>query len=59
MDEPFGRASLEAPSRGSQQLLVTKVSSETTKSAIILKELDENNLYKEIKELIENKKNIN
>ena len=58
-DEPFGRASLEASSRGSAVIISNKGGlPETTKSAIILKELDENSLYKEIKELIENKKKL-
>ncbi len=56
-EEPFGRTALEASSRG----CVTIISSrgglpETTKEAIKLKNLDENNLYKSIKFFIKNKK---
>ena len=56
-DEPFGRTSLEAASRGSAVIISNKGGlPETTKSAIILKSLDEKNLFKEISSLIRNKK---
>ena len=56
-DEPFGRTSLEAASRGSAVIISNKGGlPETSKSAIILKNVDENNLYKEINRLIKNKK---
>ncbi len=55
-DEPFGRTSLEAASRGSAVIISNKGGlPETTKSAIILKSLDEKNLFKEISDLIKNK----
>ena len=56
-DEPFGRASLEAASRGSAAIISNKGGlPETSKSAIILKSLNEKNLFKEISNLIDNKK---
>ena len=56
-DEPFGRTALEATSRGCATIISNKGGlPETTKQAIILKNLDANNLYKQIKFLIENKK---
>ena len=56
-DEPFGRTALEATSRGCATIISNKGGlPETTKQAIILKNLDENNLYKQIKFLIKNKK---
>ena len=55
-DEPFGRASLEAASRGAAVIISNKGGlPETSKSAIILKSLDEENLFKEISKLIRNK----
>ena len=58
-DEPFGRTSLEAASRGSAVIISNKGGlPETTKSAIILKKLDVKNLYNEISNLIENKKRL-
>ncbi len=58
-DEPFGRTSLEAASRGSAVIISNKGGlPETTKSAIILKSLDTKNLYKEISNLIKNKKKL-
>ena len=46
-DEPFGRTSLEAASRGSAVIISNKGGlPETSKSAIILKSLDEKTLYK-------------
>ncbi len=56
-DEPFGRASLEAASRGSAVIISDKGGlPETTSTPIILKSLNENVLYLQIKKLIENKK---
>ncbi len=58
-EEPFGRTSLEAASRGSAVIISNKGGlPETSKSAIILKRLDENYLYKEISNLIQNKKRL-
>ena len=54
-DEPFGRTSLEASSRGSSVIISNKGGlPETSSSAIILKKLDGYNLYKEISYLINN-----
>ena len=51
--EPFGRTSLEACSRGCATIISNKGGLiETTDHAIILKKLDESNLYKELKTLI-------
>ncbi|MDC3101766.1 glycosyltransferase, partial [Candidatus Pelagibacter sp.] len=56
-DEPFGRTALEASSRGCATIISNKGGlTETTDHAIILKEIDENNLYNEIKKLILNPK---
>jgi glycosyltransferase involved in cell wall biosynthesis len=56
-EEPFGRTALEASSNGCATIISNKGGLiETTNQAIILKKLDENNLYKEIKKLILNKK---
>ena len=58
-DEPFGRTSLEAASRGSAVIISNRGGlPETSKSAIILKSLDEKSLYKEISNLILNKKKL-
>ena len=55
-DEPFGRASLEAASRGSAVIISNKGGlPETSSSSIILKSLNETNLYLQIKKLIKNK----
>ena len=55
-EEPFGRASLEASSRGSCVIITNKGGlPETSKSAIIIKELNEKNLFKKISYLINNK----
>ena len=55
-DEPFGRTSLEASSRGSAIVISNKGGlPETSKSAIILKSLDEKNLFTEIDKLIKDK----
>ena len=58
-DEPFGRTSLEAASRGSAVIISNKGGlPETSKSAIILKKLDEVNLHNEISNLINDKKEL-
>ena len=58
-DEPFGRASLEAASRGSATIISNRGGlPETSSSAIILKSLNKANLYKEIRNLITNKKKL-
>ena len=58
-EEPFGRASLEAASRGSA-VIISKSGGlpETTKSAIILKSLNKSELSRSISELIDNKKKL-
>ena len=54
-EEPFGRTALEASSNGCATIISNKGGLiETTDQAIILKKLDESNLYKEIKKLIFN-----
>ena len=56
-EEPFGRTALEASSRGCATIISNRGGLiETTDQAIILKKIDENNLYKEIKKLILNDK---
>lgn len=56
-EEPFGRTALEASSRGCATIISNRGGlPETTKNAIILKNLDENTLYKQIKFLIKNSK---
>ena len=56
-EEPFGRTSLEASTCGCATIISNRGGLiETTNHAIVLKKLDENNLYKEIKRLIKNKK---
>ena len=58
-DEPFGRTSLEAASRGSAVIISNKGGlPETSKSAIKLRSLDEKSLFGEISKLIENKKRL-
>ena len=58
-EEPFGRTSLEAASRGSAVIISNKGGlPETSKSAIILKRLDEESLYNEISNLIKNNKRL-
>ncbi len=57
-EEPFGRTSLEATSRGCATIISNKGGlKETTSSAIVLKKLNSNELYIEIKKLITNNKN--
>ena len=56
-NEPFGRASVEACSRGSVPIITNKGGlPETTKYPIIINKLSENVLTKKIEELIKNKK---
>ena len=58
-EEPFGRTALEATSRGCATLISNRGGlPETTKQAILLKNLDSINLYKQIKFLIKNKKKL-
>ena len=52
-EEPFGRTSLEAASRGSAVIISNKGGlPETTKSAILIKELNVQSIYKTIERLI-------
>ena len=52
-EEPFGRTSLEASSRGCATIISNRGGlKETTDNAIILKKLDTANIYNEIKKLI-------
>ena len=56
-EEPFGRTALEASSRGCATIITNKGGlKETTNNAIILKKVESNELYKEIKKLIKNPK---
>ncbi len=56
-EEPFGRTALEATSRGCATIISNRGGlTETTDQAIILKNLDTDNLYKSIKYLIKNNK---
>ena len=56
-EEPFGRTSLEATSRGCATIISNRGGlKETTDNAIVLKNLNSNDLYFEIKKLIINKK---
>ncbi len=56
-DEPFGRTSLEAASRGSAVIISNKGGlPETSRAAIILNKVDKKNLFNEIEKLITNKK---
>jgi glycosyltransferase involved in cell wall biosynthesis len=56
-EEPFGRTALEASSCGCATIISNRGGLiETTDDAIILKKLDEKNLYSEIKKLILNDK---
>ena len=55
--EPFGRTSLEASSRGCAVIISNRGGlPETVTNAIILKKLNQNSLYKELSNLIENNK---
>ncbi|MDC3166998.1 glycosyltransferase [Candidatus Pelagibacter sp.] len=56
-EEPFGRTSLEASSRGCATIISNRGGlKETTDNAIILKNLDSRNLHHEIKKLIQKTK---
>ena len=56
-EEPFGRTSLEASSRGCATIISNKGGLvETTDAAIVLKNLNANDLYLEIKKLIKDNK---
>ena len=58
-EEPFGRTSLEAASRGSAVIISNKGGlPETTTHAIKLKMLSSDNIFKEIEKLILNKKRM-
>ena len=58
-NEPFGRTSLEAASRGSAVIISNKGGlPETSKAAIILDNLNSNTLFKVIDKLILNKKRL-
>ena len=58
-DEPFGRTSLEAASRGSAVIISNKGGlPETTSEAIILKHLNVKSLCNKINQLINNKKKL-
>tara|TARA_B100000795_G_scaffold234923_1_gene194322 strand:- start:3142 stop:5265 length:2124 start_codon:yes stop_codon:yes gene_type:complete len=58
-NEPFGRASLEAASRGSAVIISDRGGlPETSMDAIILKSLDIRNLFKNIENLIKDKKKL-
>ena len=58
-EEPFGRTSLEAASRGSAVIISNKGGlPETAPKAIILKKLSADSLYKEIKKLIDDNKKL-
>jgi len=56
-NEPFGRTSLEAASRGAAVIISNRGGlPETTNDALILESLTVNNLYENIEKLIKNKK---
>ncbi len=56
-DEPFGRSSLEASSRGCALIISNKGGlTETTKNALVIKEINEKNIYNCLKKLINNNK---
>jgi len=56
-DEPLGRTSLEASSRGCATIISNKGGlPETVTNGVILKELNVSSVYKAIKNLVENKK---
>jgi glycosyltransferase involved in cell wall biosynthesis len=58
-NEPFGRTSLEAASRGSAVIISNKGGlPETSSAAIIIKKLDSQTLFKVIDQLILNKKKL-
>ena len=56
-DEPFGRTSLEAASRGSAVIISNKGGlPETSETAITLKDLSSNEIFNQIQKLIDNQK---
>ncbi len=56
-DEPFGRSSLEASSRGNALIISNKGGlTETTKDALIISKINDKEIYNKIKLLINNKK---
>ena len=58
-NEPLGRASLEACSRGSVPIITNRGGlPETSKSALIIKDLNTKNLFNSIESLISNKKKL-
>ena len=58
-EEPFGRTALEASSRGCATIISNRGGlPETSDHCIILKKLDYNNLYHEIKKLMNVSKSI-
>ena len=58
-EEPFGRTSLEAASRGSAVIISNRGGlPETSKSAIILKKLSSTEIFLEIEKLIKNSKRL-
>jgi glycosyltransferase involved in cell wall biosynthesis len=58
-EEPFGRTSLEAASRGSAVIISNRGGlPETSKSAIILKKLSSKEIFLEIEKLIKNSKRL-
>ena len=58
-EEPFGRTSLEAASRGSAVIISNRGGlPETSKSAIILKKVNSNEIFDEIEKLIINKNKL-
>ena len=58
-EEPFGRTSLEAASRGSAVIISNRGGlPETSTSAIVLKELNSNQIFYEIEKLILDKKKL-
>ena len=58
-EEPFGRTSLEAASRGSAVIISNRGGlPETSKNAIILKKVNSNEIYNEIEKLITNKNKL-
>ncbi len=58
-EEPFGRTSLEAASRGSAVIISNKGGlPETCKNAVVLKKLSSENLFLEIDKLIKNREKL-
>ena len=58
-EEPFGRTSLEAASRGSAVIISNRGGlPETSRSAVVLKELNSKQIFNEIEKLIMNKKRL-